>query len=72
MIEAILKRHGLIKPRRRRPRVYPAQPSELTQAEFLNRVWTVDFKGWFLLGNGMRCKPLTEGTRWGQKWAIFN
>jgi hypothetical protein len=24
-----------------------------------NQVWTVDFKGWFTLGNGQRCDPLT-------------
>ena len=58
-IGAILKRNGMIKVRRRKAGAYPVQPSKLTQAEYPNHVWTVDFKGWFLLGNGMRCDPLT-------------
>jgi putative transposase len=58
-IGAILKRNGMVKPRRRRPGVYPVQRCELTEAAFPNHVWTIDFKGWFLLGNGMRCDPLT-------------
>lgn len=29
-----------------------------------NQVWTVDFKGWFLLGNGQRCDPLTVCDRY--------
>ena len=35
------------------------QPCQLTQAEYPNHVWTVDFKGWFKLGDGTRCDPLT-------------
>lgn len=58
-IGAILKRNGMIKLRRRRLGVYPVHPSELTRAEYPNHVWTIDFKGWFKLGNGMRCDPLT-------------
>lgn len=58
-IGAILKRNGMIKPRKRRAGAYPVQPCELTQAEYSNHVWTIDFKGWFLLGDGTRCDPLT-------------
>ena len=29
-----------------------------------NHVWTVDFKGWFVLGNGQRCDPLTVCDRY--------
>ncbi len=29
-----------------------------------NHVWTVDFKGWFQLGNGQRCDPLTVCDRY--------
>lgn len=58
-IGAILKRNGMIKSRKRRPGVYPAQPAELTQAEYPNHVWTIDFKGWFKLADGTRCDPLT-------------
>jgi len=31
-----------------------------------NQVWTVDFKGWFLLGNGQRCDPLTVCDRYSR------
>ena len=58
-INNILKRHGLVKPKRRKPGAYPASPSELTQAEYPNHVWTIDFKGWFILGNAVQCEPLT-------------
>jgi len=58
-IGEILRRHGLSAKRRRRPGVYPAAPSELTVPTQPNHVWTVDFKGWFTLGNGQRCDPLT-------------
>src|SRR6185369_5247893 len=31
----------------------------LAPALSVNDVWAVDFKGWFCLGNGERCEPLT-------------
>ncbi len=53
-----LKRHGLIRPRRRRPRVPPgATPVERGAAP--NDVWCADFKGHFALGDKTRCHPLT-------------
>lgn len=33
--------------------------SPLAPAVAANDVWAVDFKGWFRLGNGERCEPLT-------------
>ena len=48
-IGEILKRNGLIKPRRRRPGVFKVDRQDLTPAERPNQVWVVDFKGWFLL-----------------------
>jgi putative transposase len=58
-IGEILKRNGLIKPRRRRPGVFNVDRQDLTLAQRPNQVWAVDFKGWFLLGDGNRCDPLT-------------
>lgn len=56
----ILKRHGLVKSRRRRhPGAYRLANDQLTVPLQPNDVWTVDYKGWFLLGNGQRCDPLT-------------
>ncbi len=50
----VLKRHGLIRPRRRRVRTMPStQPfADCAQA---NDLWCVDFKGHFALGDGTRC-----------------
>lgn len=54
----ILKKHGLIRPRRRR--VYPPLvPSPIQPPEQPNDTWCVDFKGHFALGDGSRCHPLT-------------
>ena len=58
-IGKLLAQHGLSVRPRRRPGVYTPAPSELTKATQPNEVWTVDFKGWFLMGNGVRCDPLT-------------
>lgn len=54
----ILKRHGLIRPRRARLRV-PPSAHPLAHATAPNDVWCTDFKGNFLLGDGARCYPLT-------------
>lgn len=54
----LLKKHGLIRPRRRR--IYPPRmPSELAQTTRPNDTWCVDFKGHFALGDKSRCYPLT-------------
>lgn len=54
----LLKRQGLVKARKRsryaRPRTHP-----LRHADHPNAVWSMDFKGWFRLGDGTRCDPLT-------------
>ncbi len=57
-IGELLSRNGLAVPRRRRPRATPsAQP--FSHAVCSNDEWAVDFKGWFLTGDGIRCDPLT-------------
>jgi transposase InsO family protein len=58
-IAEVLKRHGMSVRRRRRPGVYQTDAHGCTQATQPNHVWTVDFKGWFTLGDGQRCDPLT-------------
>jgi putative transposase len=57
-IGELLKRHGLIRPRRRRVHT-PRIPSILAPAEQPNDTWCVDFKGHFGLGDKSRCHPLT-------------
>jgi transposase InsO family protein len=58
-IAGILRRHGASQRSRRKPGSYPVTPSTLTEPTHPNHVWTVDFKGWLTLGNGVRCDPLT-------------
>jgi len=54
----ILKRHGMVKSRRRRKKwQHPgAAPLHTTAA---NEVWTLDFKGQFRTRDGVYCYPLT-------------
>ncbi len=54
----ILKRHGLVKPRKRRRKV-PAHSHPFIDCNSPNRVRSADFKGQFKLGNGEYCYPLT-------------
>ena len=53
----ILRREGLMQPRRRRRRPCSEQPSSPVLAA--NDAWCIDFKGWFRTGDGRRCDPLT-------------
>jgi len=54
----ILKRAGLVKRRVCRRRVAPySEP--FSGCEGPNQIWSADFKGDFILGNGRRCYPLT-------------
>ena len=59
---AIFKRHGLVQPRRRRPR--RDAPGKLyIEAPGANDLWTADFKGQFRLGDRQKCYPLTVADR---------
>jgi transposase InsO family protein len=54
----LLKRKGLVKPRKQRMKTErPKRP--LVHVRKPNDLWSIDFKGHFLLGNGHRCGPLT-------------
>lgn len=54
----ILKRAGLVNRRVRRRHVAPyGEP--FSDCHGPNQIWSADFKGDFLLGNGRRCYPLT-------------
>lgn len=57
-IDAILKRAGVVKARRRRVRL-PARSAPVVDAREPNDVWSMDFKGWFRVADGTRCDPLT-------------
>jgi len=56
---AILKRRGLIRPRRRRRRRAVPVTQPFAACDHPNAVWCVDFKGWFRTRDGEKCYPLT-------------
>jgi transposase InsO family protein len=57
-IGSILKRNGLVQPRKKRLRHEPAA-TKLREAVAPNDVWCIDYKGQFRLGDGTYCYPLT-------------
>jgi putative transposase len=54
----LLKRRGLVSARKRLRHQSP-RTEPLRHADKPNAVWSMDFKGWFRLGDGTRCDPLT-------------
>jgi transposase InsO family protein len=54
----LLKRHGLVQPRRRRRRS-PPYSTPFVRADRPNALWSIDFKGQFRLGDRSYCYPLT-------------
>lgn len=81
----VLKREGLLEPRRRRRRVQ-ASPHRLSTTTVPNELWSADYKGQFKTGDGCWCYPLTvmdhasryllgceglEGTRFQETRAVF-
>ena len=54
----ILKREGLIEEKKRR-RHMPVKHYPLSHVLAPNDVWCADYKGWFTVGDGKRCDPLT-------------
>jgi putative transposase len=60
VIGGLLKKHGLVRPPRRRPRVpLPQGGADTERGAAPNDVWCTDFKGHFALGDRTRCHPLT-------------
>jgi len=57
-IHRILREADLVKAKRRPPRPRPPK-TKLTEGTRPNQVWSVDYKGPFVLGNGQTCYPLT-------------
>jgi putative transposase len=57
-IGALFDREGLTVKRRLRRRSPPSS-APFADCEASNDVWCIDFKGWFLTGDGTHCEPLT-------------
>ena len=70
----ILERAGLVKRRKRRRHASPwSEP--FAAAERPNDVWSIDWKGWFRTGDGVRIDPLTVqdaalSVPVGLRWAV--
>ena len=58
-VAALLKRRGLVTTRRRRGTPAPAPVAARSPFTRPNEVWTVDYKGEFLTGDGRYCYPFT-------------
>lgn len=54
----VLKKAGLVTPRRLRQRV-AIYPKPLQKADLPNQLWSADYKGQYLTGEGVWCYPLT-------------
>lgn len=57
-IDDLLKRHGLVKPAKRKRTVSP-YTNPFVLCSQANDSWSIDYKGQFLLGNKKLCYPLT-------------
>src|SRR5262249_51406569 len=57
-IGELFDREGLTGKRKLRRRSPPSSAA-FAHWEAANDVWGIDFKGWFLTGDGKRCEPLT-------------
>jgi transposase InsO family protein len=57
-IGALFDQEGLTVKRRLRRRAPPAG-APFAACAGANDVWAIDFKGWFLTGDGTHCEPLT-------------
>ena len=58
-VGAILKRHGMVRPRKAPRRKTPPCTQPLAHAAAANEVWSIDFKSHFAMGDTRRCHPLT-------------
>jgi transposase InsO family protein len=58
-ISRVLRRQGLIEPRKRRCKSVLPYGAKLRRTTRPNELWSIDFKGQFRLGDGRLCYPLT-------------
>jgi putative transposase len=60
VMSKVLRRRGMTVPRRRRRRKAPLGiTAPFGGCDAPNAVWCIDFKGWFVTSDGVRCYPLT-------------
>lgn len=57
-VEKILKKNGLVKQRTPRKRL-AIRSESLSESNFSNDIWCMDFKGWWLTKDQFKCEPFT-------------
>lgn len=65
-VSAVLKKHGLVRKRKKRNRAVSGGAGPLAHCNGSNEVWCVDFKGWWRTLDGKRCEPLTVSDAWSR------
>src|SRR4051812_35635297 len=59
-IAKVLKRRGMTETRRRRSaKIAAAVTAPFRGCDAPNDVWCIDFKGWFVTGDALKCYPVT-------------
>ena len=58
-VDAILTRAGVVCPKRKRARRRAPSSPPVIDVSSPNDAWSIDYKGWFRVGDGTRCDPLT-------------
>jgi putative transposase len=58
-VDQILKRAGVVSPRKRSRVHREPRSAPVVDAQAPNDAWSIDYKGWFRVGDGTRCDPLT-------------
>ena len=58
-MDQVLHRAGVVTARGPRRTRRPARSAPVVEARAPNDVWSMDYKGWFRVGDGTRCDPLT-------------
>jgi transposase InsO family protein len=66
-VDTILKRAGLVQPRSKRRHLRREHAAPVVEVARPNDVWTIDYKGWFKVGDGTRCDPLTVNDAFSRK-----
>lgn len=57
-MDNLFKKNGLVVPRKLRKRI-PIKTAPLSSSEELNHTWCIDFKGWWLTRDNIKCDPIT-------------
>jgi transposase InsO family protein len=59
-VARVLERAGQVRKRQRRPAITVTPGSQVVAAStVVNGIWSVDFKGWWVMANRARAEPLT-------------